>query len=406
MRPAEEPVARGTQSPGVSREHELILFTGGARGSRESGRMVRLLHTADVHLSPDASEREAALAAVLETATEADVDALTVGGDLFDSELAAEQLRERLRERFSGLGFPVVTIPGNHDEAAFGSDLFFGENFVPKTGAPFDHHVVDGAGVTDGRARITCLPYTPRATEDLLVALRDREPFDGPEFLLLHCSLEAPVASGVGDEGERRYCPVTKGELAELGFDYFLAGHFHSRHLVDLPNGGTFVYPGSPASVTRTETGRRTAVLVDTEASRAVQPRYLETFHYDALDLRVTPGDEDAVVEEIVSQVETWDGRQVDASVTVDGFHAGDEAAFAARLDDASGDVPVENATRTVEHVLSHPLFETFRAELVERDELHAVEDREAYDPEAFTEEVAARTLEVFAELAAEGELS
>lgn len=364
--------------------------------------MVRLLHTADVHLSPDAPEREAALEAALSTAAAADVDAVTVGGDLFDSELAAEQLREPLRERFSDRAFPVVTIPGNHDEAAFASDLFFGENFVPATAEPFGHHVVG-----DDRARITCLPYTPRPTDDLLVALRDRDPFDGPEFLLLHCSLETPAARSVGDEGERRYFPVTKRTLAELAFDYYLAGHFHSRQLVELPNGGTFVYPGSPASVTRSETGRRTAVLVDTEASRPVRPRQLESFHYDSLELRVTPGEEDAVVEAIRSRVATWADRQVAPEITVDGYIAADENEYEQRLADASGDVPVDNRTRTVASILSHPLFEAFQAELEDRSRLRAdeIEEPEAYELESFHGELRERTLEVFAELAAEGKL-
>jgi DNA repair exonuclease SbcCD nuclease subunit len=360
--------------------------------------MVRILHTADVHLTPDADERQAALETILSQADASNVDAVTIGGDLFDSEGAAEQLRETLRGLFSDRDYPILTIPGNHDIDAFRSNLFFGESFVPATETPFDCFEV-------GDARITYLPYTPQATDDLLIALQDRPPFDGPELLLLHCSLEAPIQGGVGDEGSQRYFPVSKAALAELDFDYYLAGHYHSQHRTELSNGGTFVYPGTPASVTRKETGRRTCVLIDTGSSPTVRLRELDSFHYDTLSLRVTPGEEDAVLTELHEQVDRWDGRNVAPEVTIDGFTRMDEASFDAAVRERSGDVAVDNRTRTVEQILTHPLFEAFQERLEKRTELHAVEERTDYDTDQFQDDVWEATLSVFAELASEGEL-
>lgn len=361
--------------------------------------MVRILHTADVHLTPAADDRQNALETILSRADSEDVDLVTIGGDLFDSTVAAEQLRESLRGLFSNRAYPILTIPGNHDEDAFRSNLFFGESFTPATETPF-------AQFDFGDTRVTTLPYTPQATDDLLVELRDRDPFDGPEALLLHCSLEAPVQGGVGDEDEQRYFPVTKEELAELDFDYYLAGHYHSQHRHKLSNGGTFVYPGTPASVTRKETGRRTSILIDTGAPQDVQAQFLDTFHYDTLSLRVTPGEEDTVLDEIQSNVKVWETRNVAPSISVDGFTAMDEAAFSQSLAAVSDDVPVENSTRTVEHILSHPLFETFQARLEERDQLQAEEVRDEYDVDRFQEDVWQDMLATFADLAAEGKLT
>jgi DNA repair exonuclease SbcCD nuclease subunit len=362
--------------------------------------MVRVLHTADIHLAPDADEREAALDTVLSRADAKDVDLVTIGGDLFDSEVAAEQLRETLRELFSDRPYPILTIPGNHDADAFHSNLFFGEQFIPATETPFDHFVVDD------ELRVTYLPYTPQVTDDLLIELQNREPFEGTEVLLLHCSLEAPIQGGVGDEDEQRYFPITKEQLAELEFNYYLAGHYHSQHHTELSNGGTFVYPGTPASVTRKETGRRISVVIDTDAVQDVQLQHLDSFHYDSLDLRVTPGREDTVIEEIRSQVANWDEQQVAPEITVDGYTEMGERAFNDALTDVSGDVPVENRTRTVEYILSHPLFETFQQRLEERDQLDAVEERDDYDVENFQDEIWEETLAVFADLSAEGKLT
>lgn len=361
--------------------------------------MTRILHTADIHLSPTATERQSALESVLSQADSRNVDLVTIGGDLFESEAAAEQLRNDLRSVFSNRSYPVLAIPGNHDADAFRSNLFFGDAFVPATDTPFDHFEV-------GETRVTFLPYTPQATDELLIELRDRSDYPGTECLLLHCSLEAPLQGGVGDEGEQRYFPVTKEELAELDFEYYLAGHYHSQHHEELPNGGSFVYPGTPASVTRKETGRRTTVLIDTDTTRDVQLRYLDSFHYDSLDVRVTPGTEQEILRAVRSQVDTWTERQVEAEITVDGFTEMNEAAFRDALDDAADEVPVENGTRTVEHLLTHPLFEAFEERLAQRESLHAVETQVPSDVEEFQDDVWEETLAVFAELAAEGVLS
>ncbi len=362
--------------------------------------MVRILHTADVHLDPDHPERVDALESVLELATEEGVDVLTIGGDLFDSERAAEDLRSDFRTLFSDLPFSVLAIPGNHDAAAFRDDLFFGEDFEAAVTEPFGHHEFD-------ETRVTTVPYRAGDPDEVLLALADRDPHDGPEVLVLHCSLEAPVDSTAGDEGDVRYFPVDRHQLAELDFDYCLAGHFHSAHELALPRGGRFVYPGSPASVTRAEQGRRGAVLVDTgEAS--VDRRRLDTFHYDRLDLTVTPGEEAAVLETIDSRTTAWADRHVDAAVTVDGFVAMPEAEFHDDLQAASGGFPLDDRTRTVGWLESHGLYDAIEDELADRDlPTDAVEgDSEDYAPDAFEGDVRRALLAAFSALEAEGRLS
>ena len=361
--------------------------------------MVSLLHTADIHLDPAVPERREGLERILTVADDENVDLLTIGGDLFDSEVAAEELRDSLRELFSGRDFPILTIPVNHDADAFRGNLMFGENLKPVTVEPFEHVLFDD------EIRVTCLPYTPQATDELLIALSDREPFEGVEVLLLHCSLEAPVHGGVGDEGEERYFPIGMETLAELDFDYYLAGHYHQNHRVQLSNGGTFVYPGTPTSVTRSETRQRTVVMVDTAAEQSVRFSRLDTFHYDELHRRVTPGNESDVIDTIEQTVETWADRIVDARIILDGYTEMDESTFDAAVSKASGEFPVTNGTRTVEHILAHPLFRDFEAELDDREVPQAAEAREDYDPDQFRDDVWEHMVDVFARLSAEGSL-
>jgi exonuclease SbcD len=353
--------------------------------------MTRLLHTADVHLSTDAPERREALGEALDVAEDEAVDLVTIGGDLFDSERDSEALRPALRQLFSDRPYDVLTIPGNHDEAAFSADLHYGESFTAVVGEPYEH--VTGP---DGDVRITCVPYTAQGVDDVLIALADREPFDGVEILLLHCSLEAPFQDvSEGDEATHRYFPVTRETLADLDFDYYLAGHYHSTHRVELPNGAPFVYPGTPASVTKAETGPRTVALVDTATEQLTFER-LDAFHYDALDVAVTPGEEDAVSEEIAEWVAERRDRNVDAEISVSGHVAMDETAFQRELADASADVPVENRTTGVREVLAHPLFEEFEAKL----------DEHEFDDESLREDVRTRAIRIFSALSSGGRLS
>ena len=351
--------------------------------------MTRVLHTADVHLREDTPERLAALDAFLERAATEDVDVVTIGGDLFDRPENVDQLRPALRnDLFADRDFEILLVPGNHDVEAFRGDVFFGESCTVFTEDPFDHWTSP-----DGDLRITGLPYRDRPEDDLLLALQDREPFDGAEALLLHCSLDAPFEDQeTGAEEGRRYFPVTEELLAELGFDFYLAGHFHGAHEVSLSNGGTFVYPGTPASTTTAETGRRRVAVLDTNSGIDFEP--LSTYHHARLELTATPGDESAILE----RVREWADRQAidcaEAAVRVDGYVEMDEEAFNEALVAAADPATVNDQTRSVDHVRSHPLFQDFETELASMD---WDEETEA----AVTE----RTLEVFSRLAAGGDL-
>jgi DNA repair exonuclease SbcCD nuclease subunit len=344
----------------------------------------RVLHTADVHLHGERPARRDALEAVLSLAAERDVDVVTIGGDLFDRPDDVESLRADLRnDLFADRPFEILLIPGNHDEAAFRDDVFFGDACTVLAEAPFEHWTS-----ADGALRITGLPYREAPDDDLLLALRDREAFGGTEALLLHGSLDAPFADETGDEGAGRYFPVSRDLLAELGFDYYLAGHYHGAHQVSLPDGATFTYPGTPASTTTAETGRRRVSLLDPAGGVDFEP--LETFHYAVCEETVSPGEEDALLETVANWADRHAVPQAEASVTVEGFVAMDEATFHDRLVDAAAPASVTDDARSVDRILSRPLYQSFLDELAERD----------WDEET-TAAVRQRTLAVYSRLAA-----
>ncbi|MDH5020342.1 metallophosphoesterase family protein [Halobacterium rubrum] len=351
--------------------------------------MTRVLHTADVHLTPDDPEREVALRTLLRRAEEADIDVVTIGGDLFDQPESMEQLRTDLRnDLFSDRPFDIVLIPGNHDIDAYRGDVFFGDACTVITEDPFSHWTA-----ADEDLRITGLPYRERPNDELLLSLQDREPFDGTEVLLLHCSLDAPFDDyETGDEDTRRYFPVTEDLLSELGFDYYLAGHYHSPHKVSFSTGAEFTYPGTPASTSTSETGQRRVSILD--LAHGIDFETLETHHYAAREFTVTPGNEERLLGDVAGWADQHASDSAEASIHVDGFIEVDEDEFHEELTAAAAPAAVTNETRSVEHVLSHPLFRSFQEELQEMDW-----------EEKTNEKVTDRTLEVFSQLSARGKI-
>lgn len=341
--------------------------------------MTTLVHTADVHLRPDAEERLDALEAVLEVATGLEADVLTIGGDLFDRPADVETLRSDLRNRlFTDLPFEVLLIPGNHDVEAFRGDLFFGDACTVVA----DEAHFGSWTAPDGDLRVVAVPYRETADDDLLLALADREPFDGTDVLLFHGSLDAPIGGDAGDEGAYRYFPVSEAELTELGFDAYLAGHYHGQHLVPFDNGAQFAYPGTPASTRTSETGRRRVVTLDTDAGCGIEFEPLDTVHHLEKRLTVTPGDEDAVLAELEAWVETAVTPLARPSVVVEGVVDRSEAAFAEQLRELVDPAWITDRTVSVEHVTAHPVLGEFRSRL----------DDEAWDDET-KDEVWTRTL-------------
>lgn len=336
--------------------------------------MVAILHTADVHLRQDAPERMAALREVVELAASLDVDALTIGGDLFDRPRDVDELRSELRnDLFTDRGFEVVLVPGNHDLEAFRGDTFFGDACRVLLAEPFE--TVDLVG---GAIRLVGLPYTERPTDDLMVALSEREPFDGVEVLLFHCTLDIGFrGDDLGDEAAVRYFPVTRDELEALDFDYYLAGHHHNPRRVDLAS-GTFVYPGTPASTRSTETGRRQAVSLDPDDGIGFHP--LETYHVERETFTVLPGEEEGLFERIEGWVEATVNPETQATVIVEGFHELGEDDFNDRLQSATSGVELVDDTVTARRIQAHPVYERFEEHLAERawsdDEARAVRRR------------------------------
>jgi DNA repair protein SbcD/Mre11 len=245
---------------------------------------LKILHTADVHLTKFGDERWAALQTILAVGKKENIDVLAISGDLFDERLDVDDLRPKLRELFSNNGFDIVLISGNHD-CNVCTDLYFGSDVkvLSDLYKPYENQ----------STRIWGLPFDNVSDQQLiekLQRLKGKLQEEYTNILLYHGELLDCLFSrkDFGEEGQYRYMPLKLAYFEDLSINYVLAGHFHSSFDVRaLKNGGFFVYPGSPVSITRKECQVRAVNLF--EVGKDPMPYGLETFHYAEKMLTLDP---------------------------------------------------------------------------------------------------------------------
>lgn len=333
---------------------------------------MRILVTADVHLAADHPERLAALEDVIRIGRENAVDVLLIAGDLFDAGVDIEAIKPALRERFSDIPFPTYVIPGNHDASAFREEDHFGDTITVLANRPFSQRRI-------GSVNLIAVPYIETDFGAVLDDLHAAHEADAENVLLIHGTLSSAQNTAVGDED--RYLPFTPEQLLETGADYVAAGHIHATSTKQTfgDNACVFVYPGSPVSITRSETGKRGAWIIDTEQA------HLEHVHVDAPyfvreELDLIPGEATAKLSELEHRLASRDLTRATVLVEPAGFIEMDEAAFFNSLEEIVANAGSDGYEINQEHVdsasavLDSGLYRAFERKLDERD---AVDSRQ-----------------------------
>jgi exonuclease SbcD len=289
---------------GAPRSPGLSVALRGSWGRRLEKRMLRLLHTADVHLGARhadlgdraAAQRErqfAAFVASVDLALAEKVDLVLIAGDLFDSntqprrsvERAAAQIKRLVEARIR-----VVIAPGTHDvydrasiyraydlpalAGAVGSDLVT----VLDPGHP-EVHLSSLDVVVHGR----CFA-TKRAPESplggLVVGSDDRALW---HVGLLHAAL---AIEGRTDHDD---VVIRTEEVAASNLDYLALGHWHSTSKGKAGK-TTYAYAGAPEPIAldQDRAGNVLLVTLDSahgEKSVAVEERKVGKTSFERLQL-------------------------------------------------------------------------------------------------------------------------
>ena len=243
--------------------------------------MLRLLHTADVHLGARhadlgdraATQRErqfAAFVATIDLALGEKVDLVLIAGDLFDSNVQPKRSVERAASQLQRLvdaRIRLVIAPGTHDvydrasiyraydlaamAGAVGSDLVT----VLDPDHP-DVHLKSLDVVVHGRCFATKrAPHSP--LEGLDTSKDDRATW---HVGLLHAAL-AIEGKTDGDE-----VVITTEEIAATHLDYLALGHWHSM-TKGKAGRTTYAYSGAPEPIALDQDGAGNALLVSLDGA-------------------------------------------------------------------------------------------------------------------------------------------
>lgn len=329
---------------------------------------MKILLTADVHLTTDHPERQRALEEVVARCRDADADYLLIAGDLFDAEVDVEDVKAGIRDLFSDNEFQTVAIPGNHDHHAYRAEDYFGDDIEILTDRPFERRDL-------GPVNLVAVPYVDRGFDDLVGELSGARAPEKQNVLLLHGTLSSSTGQVFGTES--RYFPFTPEDLLATGYEYVFAGHVHSSPTKQTFGNGACVFacPGSPVSITTSETGRRGVWSFDTEAGEFSQLA-LDTFHYVRAAVDVSPGEGPEVLAALEDELSDRDLSQATLLVEPSGFIEMDEEAFFREVDHigagaGAADYVIDRSNvESAKTILETSLYRQFEETLEERDDV------------------------------------
>jgi DNA repair exonuclease SbcCD nuclease subunit len=284
---------------------------------------MKILHTSDIHIREYEDESWKTFESLVKIGAEENIDVFVISGDFFDKKVSFVKLYSEIRPLLNSVEYEFVIIPGNHDENAFAVDAFLGEKVkvIRKLTEPFEYRDV----------RFFGFPFTNITSEQVrrnLRKVKDLADDNKTNILLFHGELldHSFAGSDFGDE-ESNYMGLRLSFLNNLNISYVLAGHFHTNfQAYEFDSGGYFVYPGSPVSITRKETGKRAVNVF--KVSEVPTPYYIDTPYYEQVRLSVYPDeDQGKIIERIKAKIGGF-SNQAKILVSLTGYTKEEEKDF------------------------------------------------------------------------------
>jgi exonuclease SbcD len=256
--------------------------------------MVRILHFADLHLdrsfaglsvapSEAAKRREelrAALRRIVDLALELNVDALTIGGDLYEHERAGPDTANFLAGEFERLAPKSVLIaPGNHDP-------YIPDSLYWRLEWPVNVHIFESMSwepveLSDS-VTVWGAGHRGPAIRDNLVGTLRADP-NRTNIALVHASDISAVP-----EGKPAHCPFTREDIERSGVDFALLGHYHELRLRPQES-PRYAYPGSPEPLDFAEAGDHHVLLLTANgAGLTCEPRKINEVVYQTSTIDVS----------------------------------------------------------------------------------------------------------------------
>jgi DNA repair exonuclease SbcCD nuclease subunit len=292
--------------------------------------MLRIIHTADVHLGARhddlgeqaAAQRErqfAAFRATVDLALEERIDLFLIAGDLFDSNVQPRRSVERVAaelRRLAEARIRTVIIPGTHD-CFDRASIYRAYDLATMTMGPAGGATPDGMiTVLDPDRPSVHLPALD-ATVHARVFATKRAPYsplrdplvtgDGPSVTwrvgLLHGSISIPGRT------EHDEVVVTTDEIARSGLDYLALGHWHSTQR-GKAGPVAYAYSGAPEAVALHQDGAGKVLLVeldqrDGRRSVSIVERQVGRTRFEKLDVdAAVVADQPALIGQLAARAD------------------------------------------------------------------------------------------------------
>lgn len=235
--------------------------------------MLKLLHTADLHLGLESAQFEAdarrrlararldVARTILSVAEQYDVNAVLWAGDIFDTPEPSEDWWQGFANVLTsrhGWSRPVVLLPGNHDPIRPNS-VYHRDHPFRKL-LPAWVRVVDSDGfelaLTPDSVLVAAPCRSTAGAEDLALSLPARPEGDTRIRVgLVH-------GSTFDIEGYQTNFPIARDAAQQRGLDYLAVGDTHGFREITEGGAGAIVYPGAPEQTRFGESGAGYVALV------------------------------------------------------------------------------------------------------------------------------------------------
>lgn len=258
-------------------------------------KMVRFIHTSDIHLDTSFSgagfpsqlgnrKREAirgTFRRILEDAARDGADLMLIAGDLFESERVTPDTVSFLGQQFErAQPLRIFIAPGNHDPYVSGSPYM--EAQWPGNVHIFNREEFHAVEIHDFGVRIVGFGFEGPRLEYRLFEKLPVLPDDCCNILLAHGSNIGRAPSGKAKHG-----PFTIDEIAGKNVHYGALGHYHEQHRLDNGIDKTEVwYAGIPEGRGWDETGACGYLFVElSDSSLKVESRECCQYPLNTIDV-------------------------------------------------------------------------------------------------------------------------
>lgn len=274
--------------------------------------MLKVIHTADIHLDSPFTLGDAAASAMrreelrdmfrrlCKYIAEVKADIVLIAGDLFDRKYVTKNTVDLVVREFASLpDTQFVISPGNHDfyspdsiwvKTEFPENVtVFKSEKLAKVHFEIREQKVDVYGYAFTSISMDHCPFTEYLAEDS----------DAINILVAHGNML---------QKNREDCPITLADIRSTNFDYVALGHIHNIHEIQLEDDQWYGYCGSPEPRDFGETGWHGIYLLDmgkAEDEFVCKPQFVKmaSKRYMVEHLNVTGAQQPAQILDAVNQL-------------------------------------------------------------------------------------------------------